>query len=138
MGFFTTRSERISVEFTTHIHLQKKENSKISTHCHQGTVIKISKTGACVVVDKVVLDGQHLFFNAQEQAENWLYLNNFPSNIDEENDHLTAEAIWMDTCTYNNKSAFKIGIRFTEEKKKLFAFLKKNRQAYESKERSNG
>ncbi len=136
MGFFTTRSERISVEFTTHIHLQKKENSKISTKSHQGTVVKISKTGACVVVDKVVLDGQHLFFNAQQQAENWLYFDHFPLNIDEENDHLIAEAIWMDTCFYNNKSAFKIGVRFTEEKKELFAFLKKNQKTFSSKDNS--
>lgn len=138
MGFFTTRSERISVEFTTHIHLQKKENAKISTNCHQGTIVKISKNGACVVVDKVVLDGQHLFFNAQKQAENWLYLNNFPLNIEEENDHLTAEAIWMDTCTFNNKSAFKIGIRFIEEKKELFTFLKENRKTYSSMDRNDG
>ena len=137
MGFFTTRSERISVEFTTHIHLQKKENSKISQNSHRGTIIKISKTGACVVVDKVVLDGQHLFFNAQQQAENWLYLNNLSLNADEEDDHLIAEAIWMDTCTFNNKSAFKIGIRFIEEKKKLFTFLKENRKTFSPKERNN-
>ena len=118
------------MEFTTHIHLQKKENGKKSTNCYQGTVIKISKTGACVVVDKVVLDGQHLFFNAQQQAENWLYLSNFSLNIADGNDHLTAEAIWMDTCSFKNKSAFKIGIRFTEEKKELFDFLKKNLKEY--------
>jgi hypothetical protein len=137
MGFFTTRSERISVEFPTHVHFQKKENDTISANCHQGTIIKISKTGACVVVDKVVLDGQHLFFHAQEQAENWLYLNNFPVEIDEENEHLTAEAIWMDTCTFKNRSAFKIGIRFTQENNKLFHFLKENQKTYSS-EGSNG
>lgn len=134
MGFFTTRSERISVEFSTHIHLQKKENAKISSNSHIGTVIKFSKNGACIVVDKVVLDGQHLFFNAQQQAENWLYLSNFPLNIEDGDDHLTAEAIWMDTCSFRNKSAFKIGIRFTEEKNKLFTYLKKNRNKYISED----
>jgi hypothetical protein len=133
MGFFTTRSERISVELATQVHLQNKKNSRISANCHQGTIIKISKTGACVIVDKVVLDGEHLFFNAQQQSENWLYLNNLTLNLDGEDDHLTAEAIWMDTCSFNNRSAFKIGIRFTEEKKDLFSFLKKNRQKFSAK-----
>jgi hypothetical protein len=137
MGLFTTRSERISVEFTAQIYLQRKENAKISANYHKATVVKISKTGACVVVEKVVLDGQHLFFNAQQQAENWLYLNNFPLNINEENNHIVAEAIWMDTCNFNNTSAFKIGIRFTEEKKDLFTFLKKYQKTYGAKDKSD-
>lgn len=125
MKLFKKRSQRITVDVTTRIYLQDKEDGSLSQSWQEGQLITISKDGASIVVDKVVLDGQHLFFAAQQQADKLLCLNNSINEIIDEAPQLSAEAIWMDSCTFNGKSAFKIGLRFTGDQSELFEKLKR-------------
>lgn len=134
MGFFKTRNHRISVELPVRIHLKRKEDQHLSKNSQAGTVTHISKTGACVVVDKIVLDGEHIYFNAQQQADSWLYIYDLSQLIGEEGKHIAAETIWMDTCTFQDRSAFKIGIRFTEEQESLFNHVKEHPELIVAKE----
>ncbi len=120
--------------FSARIYLKRKANGRISKSYQRGTVVSLSKTGASIVVDKMVLEGEHLFFNAQTQGDNLLYLSDLSLDIGGEIEDLTAEAIWMDSCTYENKSAFKIGIRFTEEQKELFSYVKKKNKIFPTTE----
>ncbi|MDJ0624140.1 MAG: hypothetical protein QNJ17_14315 [Desulfocapsaceae bacterium] len=124
MKLFKTRSQRISVDFAARIYLQDKEDGSLSNNWQQGQIVTISKDGASIIVDKIVLDGQHLFFSAQQQAEKLLYLSHLENETRDEQQQLTAEAIWMDSCTHNGKSAFKIGLRFTDDQKDLFESFK--------------
>lgn len=124
MKLFKTRSHRISVDIATRIYLQDKEDGSLSKNWQDGQLVTLSKEGASVIVDKMVLDGQHLFFAAQQQAEKFLYLSDLNGQTEDIQSQLTAEAIWMDSCTFNDKSAFKIGLRFTDDQKGLFETLK--------------
>lgn len=124
MKLFKTRSHRISVDIATRIYLQDKEDGSLSKSWQSGQLVTISKEGASIIVDKIVLDGQHLFFSAQQQAEKFLYLSDLNGETEDTQPQLTAEAIWMDSCTFNDKSAFKIGLRFTDDQKSLFESLK--------------
>lgn len=123
MKLFKTRSQRISIDIAARIYLQDKEDGSLSSNWQKGQVVTFSKDGASIIVDKIVLDGQHLFFAAQQQAEKLLFLSHL-ENETRDDQQLTAEAIWMDSCTYNDKSAFKIGLRFIDDQKDLFESLK--------------
>jgi hypothetical protein len=122
MDFFRIWAQRISMEIPVHVFLQNKTTGKISTQHANGTIVNLSKAGACVIFNKVILDGSHLFFTAQERAENNLYLTDF--SIDEEVTDVVATTVWMDGCTYHQRPSFKIGVRFLGEQKDLFTTIK--------------
>lgn len=124
MKLFKKRKQRISVEIPIRISLQSKEDGSLSKNWQQGHIVTLSRDGASIIVEKVVLDGQHLFFAAQNQAEKFLFLENFNDGNGSEQKQISAEAVWMDSCTINNTSAFKIGLRFTEEQSSLFESFK--------------
>ncbi len=123
MELFRLLSKRISLELPVNVFLQHKRTGKISQHHTTGTIVNLSKAGACVVFDKVILDGDHLFFTAQEQSENNLYLTDFSTDEEVVSD-VVATAVWMDGCTYHHKPSFKIGVKFLGAQKELFSTLK--------------
>ena len=122
MVFFNLRSKRVAVEFPVRIYLQNKDSGKISNIYRSGTLVSISKGGGCLVVDKVILDGDHLFFNTQEQSDNYLVL----KGNEELEDHLSAlcTSIWMDGFTHKKRTSFKIGVKFIGDQKDLFTLCK--------------
>jgi hypothetical protein len=122
MDLFRLWSQRISIELPVHVFLQHKKTGKRSSHFAVGTIVNLSKDGACVIFNQVIVDGSHLFFTAQEQAENNLYLTDF--STDEDVSDVTATAIWMDGCTYQQRPSFKIGVKFLGKQKELFSTLK--------------
>ncbi len=127
MNFFRLLSQRISLELPVNVFLQHKKTGRISSDFTTGTIVNLSKAGACVVLDKVILDGNHLFFTAQEQSENNIYLTNFSTDKDVVSEIL-ATAVWMDGCTYHHKHSFKIGVRFMGLQKELFSIMKNRSQ----------
>lgn len=123
MGFFSIRSQRIPVLIPVEIYLQNRNSAnKTETHL-SGNIVKISKGGACVVVEKIILDGEHLFFTTQEKAENYMFI----AGADEQVAGLNAlcKSVWMDGFTFKEKPSFKIGLQFLEEQKEFFIYCKK-------------
>lgn len=116
MGLFKRRSRRIQIEHSVEIYLQNRDSYVCSPQGIPAVAINISKGGACVVVGKMVLDGEHLFFSAQRGGKNLLSL----YGLTAENVSVQASAVWMDSCYYRDKTAFKMGVQFLEVQEKLF------------------
>ena len=123
MSFFSIRSPRIPVLIPVEIYLQERGSESITHSSLSGNIIKISRGGACIVVEKIILDGEHLFFTTQEKSENYLFL----ASADKEIASLDAlgKSIWMDGFTFREKPSFKIGLQFLEEQKDFFNYCKK-------------
>ncbi len=122
MAFFKIRSARIQVEIPIHIFLQDRGTGILSTDYSCATIINISLNGACVTLDKMILNGKHLFFTTQEQAANHLFLRFSEADVPFD---ISAKSIWMDGVSSEGKQYFKIGMRFTEQQKELFFQCKK-------------
>jgi hypothetical protein len=122
MDLFNRLRQRISIEIPVDVFLQNKTTGKISSRHVNGTLINLSKVGACIIITKVILDGSHLFFTSLEQAENNLFLKDI--SINDDVSCLVATAVWMDICTYNQQPSFKMGIKFQEHQKELYTTLK--------------
>ncbi len=123
MGFFSIRSQRIPVLIPVEIYLQNRISDNKTETCLFGNIVKISKGGACVVVEKIILDGDHLFFTTQEKSENYLVVAGAEENVADLN--ALCKSIWMDGFTYKEKPSFKIGLQFLEEQKEFFNYCKK-------------
>jgi hypothetical protein len=89
------------------------------------TVINFSPEGACLIIHKLAIDGKHLFFDTLHSNDYALVLFSEEQEEDSDQTAITAESIWMDSCHYNNKPAFKIGIRFLHKQDQLFKNLKR-------------
>lgn len=129
MGSFFFRSDRLEHDLTMRVglldmHVQKSLPGLITT-----TVINFSPEGACLVMPKVAIDGKHLFFDTLHSNDYALVL--FSEEQEEDNDQfaITAESIWMNSCLYQDKPAFKIGIRFLHKQDQLFKNLKRKSQS---------
>ncbi len=123
MRLFTLRGRRITVEVPVQVALQKRKNSAVTIKRQHGVVTNISKSGACIVVQSVVVEGEHLFFSAQKDGDNYLYLAGL--SMGSKDFSVSAKVISMDTCTRNNTNGFKLGVEFVNEQKELFDYLKK-------------
>lgn len=120
MGLFKRRSRRIQIERNVKIYLQNRVSCVLSSQSMPAVAINISKGGVCVVVEKMVLGGEHLFFSAQRGGENLLSI----WGLTKENGALQASAVWMDSCYHRDKPAFKIGMQFQEEQDQVLAEIK--------------
>ncbi len=122
MDLFNRLRQRISIEIPVNVFLQNKTTGKISSRHAPGTLVNLSKVGACIIFTKIILDGTHLFFTSLEQAENNLFLKDF--SVNDAESCVVATAVWMDICTYNQQPSFKMGIKFQEDQKQLYSTLK--------------
>ena len=111
------------MEVPVQVALQRRKNSAVTIYQQHGVVTNFSKNGACIVVQSVVIEGEHLFFSAQRDGENYLYVTGI--SMGPEDVSVSAKAISMDTCTRNNTNGFKLGVEFVAEQKELFDYLKK-------------
>lgn len=125
MRLFRTRKARISVDFTARVCLQNKQSGKLTESSLLCTVSSLSNNGACLILEKMVLEGEHLFFSAQQQSEHLLYIKDFSIDLGIDEPRLQGVAIWMDSCIVQDKKAFKVGVEFVEKQDQLIERLKK-------------
>jgi len=128
MGSFFFRSDRLEHDLTMRVGLLDMHAKKSLPGMITTTVINFSPEGACLIMPKVAIDGKHLFFDTLHSNDYALVL--FSEEQEEDSDQLaiTAESIWMNSCLYQNKPAFKIGIRFLHKQGQLFKNLKRKSQ----------
>ncbi|NOR24537.1 MAG: hypothetical protein GQ542_09120 [Desulforhopalus sp.] len=90
------------------------------------TVINFSPQGACLVLPKLTINGNHLFYETLNSDSYNLLL--YPEGRDgfDEELMIAARSIWMDTCEHMDKPAFKIGIHFLHDQKELYKLLKQS------------
>ncbi len=103
------------------IHSHEALPGQIST-----TVVNFSPEGACLIIPKLAIDGKHLFFDTLN-SEFYNLVLFFEDQNDENHTKvaISARPIWMDTCEYQSKPAFKVGIRFLFKQDRLFRDLQK-------------
>ncbi len=90
------------------------------------TVINFSPQGACLILPNLTINGKHLFFETLNSDSYNLLLHLDCLDDVEEVPTIAARPIWMDSCEHMNKPAFKIGIQFLHQQKRLYKLLKKN------------
>lgn len=129
MAPFFFRSDRLEHDLTMRVGLRDMHAKKSLPGFITTTVINFSPKGACLIIPRMAIDGKHLFFDTLHSNDYALVL--FSEEQEEDSNQLaiTAESIWMDSCEYQNKPAFKIGIRFLHKQNTLFKNLRKKLQS---------
>ncbi len=102
-------------------------NDYLQGEC-SGVLVNISKEGACIVLQKMLISGNHLFFTTLNDERHCLVL-----SIDTPMEKVKplmvmASPVWMDGCHYNEQPAFKVGLCFQEKQHELFSFFKENKK----------
>lgn len=124
MTFFSPRPLRLESEFRVMISMQECGSTDLLPGSSSGIMVDISEGGACLVLSKVVSEGRHLFFSTLDSDRyNLVLLIENPRSSDE-SFTVPARSVWMDSCLYKKKPAFKIGLCFHERQKKLFRLFK--------------
>lgn len=120
---FAFRDPRIETNLTVRLRLQE-----ISTeHLHPGsvnaTIVNISKSGACLLIEQLLINGKHLFFTTLNSTH-IMTLQSTDNTEKIKKFNVSAQSIWMDSLKRDNHLYFKVGIRFTTPQKKLFQNVK--------------
>lgn len=129
MGPFFFRSDRLEHDLKMRVGLQDIHAKKSLPGFLTTTVINFSPEGACLIIPRMAIDGKHLFFDTLHSNEYVLVLFSEEQEDDDDQSTITAESIWMNSCEYQSKPAFKIGIRFLHKQDTLFKNLKKKLQS---------
>jgi hypothetical protein len=123
MVSFLPRDTRIQCALPVWLSLQKKSSRQLLPGRAAATMINISKSGACLIVPKLFIAGEHLFFTTLSSTHNLLLQS---QNSDErfKEFNISARSVWMDSCEYLNQPTFMLGICFTATQKDLFESIK--------------
>lgn len=126
MNFFPPRLLRLETEYQVKVALQEKgRGALLQGKRLPGVMVNFSKRGACLVLSKVMLEGKHLFFTTLNSDQYYLELMIESSERGNEHFAIPATSVWMDSCSYKRRPAFKIGLRFHESQKQLFRIFKR-------------
>ncbi|MFW2368596.1 MAG: hypothetical protein ACN4GW_19440 [Desulforhopalus sp.] len=125
MRVFPFRTPRIETSLQTFVQLQETNSGQPISSPASATIINISYGGACLVVSQPILDKLHLFYDTLNNDSCNLLLRAEEANGESENFSISARSVWMDSCDFKGKPAFKIGISFFRQQKELFNLIKK-------------
>ena len=121
---FLFRSQRIEHDLIMQVGLQDIQSGDLLPELVTTTVINFSPQGACLILPNLTVNGQHLFYATLNSDRFNLLLRSEDRNGFDGDFAIAAQSVWMDSCEYMNKPAFKIGIRFLHSQKKLFDHLR--------------
>ena len=123
MSIFAIRSRRIPLVLAVEMFLQsKKFGGVLSSESSPGILKSVSKKGASIICNKMMLDGKHIFFNTQPGTDTYLLITGLPEDFPVGS--VLATTVWMDSCIYEERPSFKLGVQFLQEEKELFTYLK--------------
>jgi hypothetical protein len=126
---FLFRPNRIKLHLIMRVGLQDMHTGIPLPGLITTTVINFSPQGACLVLPKLTINGNHLFYETLNSDSYNLLLHPGELNGVEDGSTIAARSIWMDTCEHMDKPAFKIGIDFLHNQKELFKLLKQSSQS---------
>jgi len=121
---FLFRSQRIEHDLNMQVGLQDIHTGEPLPGMTSTTVVNFSPQGACLILPNLIVNGRHLFYATLNKDRYNLLLHFEDRNGIEGECTIAAQPIWMDTCQHLSKPAFKIGIRFLHNQKKLFDLFK--------------
>lgn len=107
--------------------LQENKPTRILKDEIIATTINVSRSGACLILPKIFLNGVHLFFSTLRDDTHSLILHYGVNNPDPDKDFtVNAQSIWMDSLDSEEEGGFKVGVRFTDRQDDLYKSLKKS------------
>lgn len=125
MALFFFRETRLESNLPIWVSLQVKSSQKILPGRIEATLINVSRGGACLFTPTLLIEGTHLFFTTLNSSN--LLLLQVHESADHIDDFLiSARSIWMDSCLYEGRQHFKVGLCFTTPQKQLFETVKKH------------
>lgn len=127
MNVFPFRPLRIETSLPTFVQLQETSSGQPLSARASATIVNFSAVGASLVVSQLILDKLHLFYDTLDSDTCNLLLHNGETEESKETFNISAKSVWMDSCDFNGKPAFKIGVTFLEQQKELFALIKKRK-----------
>jgi PilZ domain len=123
MVSLTFRSPRIETNIPVWLQLQENSTGQLHPGTVSASIINISKSGACLRIPKLLINGKHLFFVTLNSTHTMIL--QFPEDTKEsEGFNISAHSIWMDSYEHLNCLCFKVGVCFTAPQKKLFEHIK--------------
>ncbi len=125
MVAFPFKKTRLSSNIPIWLSLQANSNQELHPGRIEATIINISKSGACLLTPKLMIDGRHLFFTTLNSS-NSLVLQSHESIDTIDDFSFTARSIWMDSCQHMDQHFFKVGVCFTTPQNQFFSIIKKN------------
>lgn len=125
MTVFSFRPPRIETALSIWLQLQDIESGQLLPYRTKATIINFSVQGACLAVANLIFDNMHFFYSTLDSDRYALLLQSDNSDDHKEHFSISARSIWMDSCTFDGKPAFKIGIRFLQKQKEIFARIKR-------------
>ena len=124
MGVFKFRTSRIDTVIGMSVRLQQKKNQNVLPGILPATIITLSPRGACLIFPKLLVNGQHLFFDTLDSDVFNLMLCTEGESGEAVGGSIAAQSVWMDSCEYKGCPAFKVGVQFLVEQKTFFNLFK--------------
>jgi hypothetical protein len=120
---FVFRAPRIETDLPMQVGLQEIDTGKLIPGRLNTTAINFSEEGACLVFRTLSVNGKHFFFTTLNSDSYNLVL--CPEKQDGSNGEfiIAARSLWMDSCEFENRSGFKIGVQFLQKQKEFFKQL---------------
>jgi hypothetical protein len=123
---FPFRTQRIECNLAMSVGLQDRHTGMPLPGVLSTTVINFSSQGACLILSTLAINGKHLFYETLN-SDSYNLLLCFEAQDDVEAEFtIAARSVWMDSCHYMDKPAFKIGIHFLDTQKKLYTIFKRH------------
>lgn len=123
MVSFAFRAPRIETNIPVFLRLQENDTEHLHPGSVSATMVNISKSGACLLIPKLLINGKHLFF-ATLNSTHIMILQSEEITGNTKKFNISAQSVWMDSCKHDNRLCFKVGICFTTPQKKLFQNIK--------------
>ena len=125
MVSFAFRTPRIETNIPVWLRLQENGTGQLHPGTASASIINISKTGACLHIPKIFINGKHLFFVTLNSTHT-MTLQSQEDTKEIGTFNIPAQSVWMDSYEHQDRLYFKIGVCFTAPQKKLFEKIKKH------------
>ncbi len=120
---FAFRKPRIETNIPVFLRLQENDTEQLHPGSVSATMVNISKSGACLLIPKLLINGKHLFF-ATLNSTHVMILQSEENTGKIKKFNISAQSVWMNSYKNDNRVCFKVGICFTAPQKKLFQNIK--------------
>jgi hypothetical protein len=123
MVSFLPRDRRIQCSLPVWLSLREKGSQQLLPGRVAATLINVSKSGACLIVPKMFIAGEHLFFTTLNGSHSLLLQ---PQESDKHLNEciISARSVWMDSREYLDQLTFMLGICFIAAQRDFFDSIK--------------
>lgn len=123
MVSFAFKTPRIETNIPVFLRLQENGTEHLHPGSVSATMVDISKSGACLLIPKLLINGKHLFF-ATLNSTHVMILQSEENTGNIKKFNISAQSVWMDSYKHDNRMCFQVGVCFTTPQKELFQNVK--------------